>query len=59
MNVHKNARLTPFGRAVMVSRIEGGWPVRPPCLKQKAREGGYGMKGWGPRPNDSTPRLQS
>jgi transposase InsO family protein len=28
MNVHKNARLTPLGRAVMVSRIEGdGWPV--------------------------------
>jgi transposase InsO family protein len=29
MNVHKNARLTPAGRAVMISRIEGeGWPVR-------------------------------
>jgi transposase InsO family protein len=29
MNVHKNARLTPRGRAVMVSRIEaGGWPVK-------------------------------
>ena len=28
MNVHKNARLTPLGRAVMVSRIEDGWPVR-------------------------------
>lgn len=29
MNVHKNARLTPSGRAVMVSRIEDeGWPVR-------------------------------
>jgi transposase InsO family protein len=28
MNVHKNARLTPLGRAVMISRIEdGGWPV--------------------------------
>jgi transposase InsO family protein len=28
MNVHKNARLTPFGRAVMMSRIEEqGWPV--------------------------------
>jgi hypothetical protein len=28
MNVHKNARLTPFGRAVMMSRIEDeGWPV--------------------------------
>jgi len=29
MNVHKNARLTPLGRAVMVSRIEDeGWPVK-------------------------------
>ena len=28
MNVHKNARLTPFGRAVMISRIEQGWSVR-------------------------------
>ena len=28
MNVHKNARLTPLGRAVMMSRIEDGWPVR-------------------------------
>jgi transposase InsO family protein len=29
MNVHKNARLTPLGRAVMISRIEDeGWPVR-------------------------------
>jgi len=29
MNVHKNARLTPRGRAVMVSRIaDEGWPVK-------------------------------
>ena len=28
MNVHKNARLTPVGRAVMIGRIEAGWPVR-------------------------------
>jgi transposase InsO family protein len=28
MNVHKNARLTPSGRAVMISRIESGWSVR-------------------------------
>jgi transposase InsO family protein len=28
MNVHKNARLTPFGRAAMVCRIESGWSVR-------------------------------
>ena len=28
MNVHKNARLAPLGRAVMISRIEEeGWPV--------------------------------
>jgi transposase InsO family protein len=29
MNVHKNARLTPAGRAVMIRRIEDeGWPVK-------------------------------
>jgi transposase InsO family protein len=29
MNVHKNARLTPCGRALMVSRIlDAGWPVK-------------------------------
>ena len=29
MNVHKNARLTPSGRAVMIRRIEDeGWPVK-------------------------------
>ena len=27
MNVHKNARLTPSGRVLLVSRIEQGWPV--------------------------------
>ncbi len=28
MNVHKNVRLTPLGRALMVSRIEDeGWSV--------------------------------
>ena len=34
MNVHKNARLTPFGRAVMISRIEDGWSVR--CAAEAA-----------------------
>jgi len=28
MNVHKNARLTPSGRALLAARIEAGWPVR-------------------------------
>jgi transposase InsO family protein len=28
MNVHKNARLTPSGRALLADRIEDGWPVR-------------------------------
>ena len=28
MNVHKNARLTPRGRVLMIERIEGGLPVR-------------------------------
>jgi hypothetical protein len=27
MNVHKNARLAPRGRVLMVERIESGWPV--------------------------------
>jgi hypothetical protein len=29
MNVHKNARLTPRGRVLMVERIETGLPVGP------------------------------
>ena len=28
MNVHKNARLTPSGRALMAERIEQGWSVK-------------------------------
>ena len=28
MNVHKNARLTPMGRALMAHRIEQGWPAK-------------------------------
>ena len=28
MNVHKNARLTAAGRALMAERIEQGWPVK-------------------------------
>ena len=28
MNVHKNARLTPSGRVLMMRRIESGWSVR-------------------------------
>jgi len=28
MNVHKNARLTPSGRALMAQRIEQGWPAK-------------------------------
>lgn len=27
MNIHKNARLTPSGRVLLVERIEQGWPV--------------------------------
>ena len=31
MNMHKNARLTPAGRALMVRRIDEGWsPGEPP-----------------------------
>lgn len=28
MNLHKNARLTEAGRALLVARIKSGWPVR-------------------------------
>lgn len=28
MNVHKNARLTPAGRALLASRVEAGWSVK-------------------------------
>ena len=28
MNVHKNARLTPAGRALMAERMEQGWPAK-------------------------------
>ena len=28
MNMHKNARLTPSGRVLLVERIEGGWTVK-------------------------------
>ena len=28
MNIHKNARLTPCGRVLMMERIESGWSVR-------------------------------
>jgi transposase InsO family protein len=28
MNMHKNARLTPVGRALMIERMELGWPVK-------------------------------
>lgn len=32
MNVHKNARLTPRGRVLMLERIESGWPVKRAAL---------------------------
>ncbi|MDB5469681.1 MAG: leucine-zipper of insertion element, partial [Caulobacter sp.] len=28
MNVHKNARLTPSGRALLADRVEQGWKVK-------------------------------
>ncbi len=28
MNVHKNAQLTPSGRALLASRVEAGWRVK-------------------------------
>jgi transposase InsO family protein len=28
MNMHKNARLTPSGRALLADRVMGGWPVK-------------------------------
>ena len=42
MNNHKNARTTPFGRAVMVSRVlEEGWSVTavPAAFEVSTRAG--------------------
>lgn len=39
MNVHKNARLAPQGRVLMVERIAAGWPVR-----QAAAAGGVSVQ---------------
>lgn len=38
MNVHKNARLTPRGRVLMVERIEAGMPVRHAALASGVSE---------------------
>jgi len=32
MNLHKNSRLTPCGRALLAERVEGGWPVKAAAL---------------------------
>ncbi|GLK85301.1 hypothetical protein GCM10017653_33710 [Ancylobacter defluvii] len=32
MNVHKNARLTLAGRALLAERVAGGWPVTAAAL---------------------------
>lgn len=32
MNVHKNARLTPCGRALLAARVEEGWPVKAAAI---------------------------
>ena len=32
MNVHKNARLNPSGRALLAERIEAGWTTQPKVL---------------------------
>ena len=32
MNVHKNARLTPSGRALLAARVTGGWTVKAAAL---------------------------
>ncbi len=31
MDVHDDARLTPFGRCLMIARIEQGWAVPRAC----------------------------
>ena len=28
MDIHKNARLTPSGRALLADRVESGWPMK-------------------------------
>ncbi|MEO7223256.1 MAG: leucine zipper domain-containing protein, partial [Devosia sp.] len=39
MNVHKNARLTPSGRVLLVQRIEQGW-----SMAQAAQAGGVSLR---------------
>lgn len=31
MNAHKNARLTPSGRVLLVARVLGGWKIGAAC----------------------------
>jgi len=38
MNVHKNARLTPTGRVLMIERIESGWSVKQAALASGVSE---------------------
>ena len=38
MNVHKNARLNPSGRALLAERIEAGWTTQPKVLMTQAWE---------------------
>jgi len=44
MNVHKNARLTPSGRVLMVQRIERGWSVAR-AARQAGRRQDRGIAG--------------
>ena len=67
MNAHKNARTTPFGRAVMVRRVlEDGWTVAAAAgafavstrtvrkwLARAAAEGAVGLEDRSARPHRS------
>lgn len=70
VNVHKNARLTPAGRALMVERVQQGEPVRTVAeamgvsvptvykwLKRWKAEGEAGLEDRSSRPHHSPRRL--
>ena len=50
MNIHKNARLTPHGRAELSARSgpsaapHAGWPARPPCPARPCSSGPPGAR---------------
>lgn len=70
MDVHENARTTPFGRMLMVERLRSGWPVAEVAAaagvtaktvrkwrERFAAEGEAGLRDRSSRPHRSPQRL--